>query len=385
MEDNRKRRQNDPMQYSASDPRYSQDHGQARGFSNTPADRYRGSATTTASSSVGRNIAGSASGYGYYADPAPTFPTALPASSMQYTTDYGSDQRQQPSFGSYNPGMMFGVGQSPQGSVFDATQQFQQRQPAGMQMLSDVAAPYYTGEPSNSSGPSLMQHQTSPSSATAFQQSPTDRTTLLQGYPGGMAQMTSMTQGPAEPMEEEDYAGSGLDEAYNTYQNALKEIFQNIRNGILVDASQSLVDVSDWLLSHVGELGEPPFTARINKDPLTVYNKGLTADDEALHGDRVKMWNEFNTAWLAVLQKQKDLTLDYVNSGNLPRQPQSLIPYEFLKKMAKELIRLCDNIEKHGLVDYQYGVAEERIIASKLGSVQALSLQLNVCSSRGVC
>jgi hypothetical protein len=33
--------------------------------------------------------------------------------------------------------------------------------------------------------------------------------------------------------------------------------------------------------------------------------------------------------------------------------------------MAKELIRHCDNIEKHGLVDYQYGVWEERIITSK--------------------
>jgi len=30
--------------------------------------------------------------------------------------------------------------------------------------------------------------------------------------------------------------------------------------------------------------------------------------------------------------------------------------------MAKDLIRMCDAIEKHGLIDYQYGVAEEQII-----------------------
>lgn len=30
--------------------------------------------------------------------------------------------------------------------------------------------------------------------------------------------------------------------------------------------------------------------------------------------------------------------------------------------MAKDLIRMCDLIEKYGLVDYQLGVAEEQII-----------------------
>jgi hypothetical protein len=33
--------------------------------------------------------------------------------------------------------------------------------------------------------------------------------------------------------------------------------------------------------------------------------------------------------------------------------------------MAKDLIRMCDAVEKHGLVDYQYGVAEEQIIMSE--------------------
>jgi hypothetical protein len=33
--------------------------------------------------------------------------------------------------------------------------------------------------------------------------------------------------------------------------------------------------------------------------------------------------------------------------------------------MAKDLIRMCDSIEKHALVDYQYGVAEEQIVMGK--------------------
>jgi hypothetical protein len=33
--------------------------------------------------------------------------------------------------------------------------------------------------------------------------------------------------------------------------------------------------------------------------------------------------------------------------------------------MGKEIVRLCDIMEKHGLVDYQIGVWEEEIVASQ--------------------
>lgn len=52
------------------------------------------------------------------------------------------------------------------------------------------------------------------------------------------------------------YPGAaGLDEAYASYQSTLEEIFRNIRGGVLVSASDSLLDASRWLLSHVVELG----------------------------------------------------------------------------------------------------------------------------------
>jgi hypothetical protein len=54
-----------------------------------------------------------------------------------------------------------------------------------------------------------------------------------------------------------------------------------------------------------------------------------------------------------------------LESGQRIQPPQSLMSQDFIKKMAKDLIRMCDAVEKHGLVDYQYGVAEERIIMSK--------------------
>lgn len=58
---------------------------------------------------------------------------------------------------------------------------------------------------------------------------------------------------------------------------------------------------------------------------------------------------------------QKDL----MEPGRQLQRSQTLISKEGLEKMGKELVRLCDGIERHGLVDYQYGVWEQQIIESK--------------------
>ena len=80
---------------------------------------------------------------------------------------------------------------------------------------------------------------------------------------------------------------------------------------------------------------------------------GLIRDEEELHSDRMKLWDEFNTCWLAVLQKQKDVTQQYLDAG---QQPQNIISRGFLEKMGDDLVRLCDSMEQHGLVDYEMGV-----------------------------
>lgn len=90
------------------------------------------------------------------------------------------------------------------------------------------------------------------------------------------------------------------------------------------------------------------------------FHPGLAGDNPTLHSDRIKLWHDFNHAWLALFQKQKDM----MESG-LPQRGQTLVTEEGLKKMGKEIIRLCDGIERHGLVDYEYGVWEEPIIASE--------------------
>lgn len=91
---------------------------------------------------------------------------------------------------------------------------------------------------------------------------------------------------------------------------------------------------------------------------------GLVRDEQGLHTDRINLWNEFNTCWLAVCQRQKDMTLEMLDSTSPHQQhsAQNILPAERLDKMGKELVRLCDKMEQHGLVDYQMGVWEEEIL-----------------------
>lgn len=55
-----------------------------------------------------------------------------------------------------------------------------------------------------------------------------------------------------------------------------------------------------------------------------------------------------------------------MESGRPLGRGQTLITLDGLKKLGDELVRLCDSIERHGLVDYQYGVWEEQITESRL-------------------
>lgn len=84
-----------------------------------------------------------------------------------------------------------------------------------------------------------------------------------------------------------------------------------------------------------------------------------------MHRDRIKLWEEFNTAWLSALQRQKELNIEMLDTGQRPHHPQSLMESDQMEGMGKALVRLCDIMEKHGLVDYQMGVWEEEIIGRK--------------------
>jgi hypothetical protein len=92
-----------------------------------------------------------------------------------------------------------------------------------------------------------------------------------------------------------------------------------------------------------------------------------------MHGERLKLWMDFNHCWLAVLQRQKELTLELQQTGQRSAS-MSLLEYDQMETMGKELIRLCDVMEKHGLVDYQMGVWEEEIINRKSSLIDCIKL-----------
>lgn len=73
----------------------------------------------------------------------------------------------------------------------------------------------------------------------------------------------------------------------------------------------------------------------------------------------MKLWNEFNNAWLALGYRQRELMLASEDESS-PLQ-RRLMSEASIRKLGNELIRLCDGLERHGLVDYQYGVWEDQI------------------------
>lgn len=291
MDDNRgQRRQNEPPIYSASSSRHHQSlHDQAqqrRPFGGPQGERFRHAPLGASPSGPARGMGGSTSYSGYYQDASATgFPTtAMSQGAMSYhhsTADYGqADSRQSQSFGgTYNPAMMYNVQQTaaPQSAaaVYDASQQFSSRQAAGLPMMAtDVTAPYFPSEPTNAAATSTLQAQAASSSTPQVYQQPG-----LHAYStGSMAAIGGMTtqSTPAAAdvrMEDEYPAAGGLDEAYASYQSALKEIFQEIRNGVLATASESLLRISDWLLSHVVELGKS--TILCGKDGTALTGGGF--------------------------------------------------------------------------------------------------------------
>jgi hypothetical protein len=82
-------------------------------------------------------------------------------------------------------------------------------------------------------------------------------------------------------------------------------------------------------------------------------------DDASLHADRIKLWDDFNHAWLALGQRQVDL----MQSG---QKSHRLLSQDTIEKLGNEIVRLSDGLERHGLVDYQYGVWEDQIVAGAL-------------------
>ena len=137
--------------------------------------------------------------------------------------------------------------------------------------------------------------------ATSSPQAQTTSASPPQAYPASMPAIGGLTPAPEVRREEEYPAAAGLDEVYTSYQSALMEIFQNVRASALATAGDSLLAASHWLLSSVVELGMCLPTEWDMANPTLFL--GLTSDDSSLYDERIKLWKDFNHAWLALFQR----------------------------------------------------------------------------------
>ncbi|KAF3272926.1 hypothetical protein TWF970_009940 [Orbilia oligospora] len=291
--------------------------------------------------------------YSYYSEDAPqqyaTATTPVQNQGLTYQSDYSTqDAMQRPgNYSPYSQNMGYNMQQSSPNELYE--QAYPPRQPAAaaIEVLSNqFGVPPYYGDGSQHTAASVSPQQAQtqypnisypgrPSASQAY------------GAPLPLAPDENQQQFMYPNPEEGSSDQASMDAAYNQYQDALRSCFQNVRDGRMVAAGTALLDISEWLLSNAVDLG-------------------LVRDEQELHKDRSKLWNEFNMCWLAAMQKQKELLLEQRNTGQSIQQPRDLITDENLENMGMELVRHCDNMERHGLVDYQMGVWEEEI----LGAIQ---------------
>lgn len=159
--------------------------------------------------------------------------------------------------------------------------------------------------------------------------------------------------------DDHDHPDGAHEEEWANYQRQMGTIFQEIVNGTPESASETPSSATAdccprWLtLVRVVATSKTRLGRRRQRkdDKANQSCPGLNLDETNLHADRIKLWDDFNHAWLGLYQKQ----IEMVSPQQLSR-PQSPMPKAMIKKIGNELIRLCDEIERHRLVDYQLGI-----------------------------
>ncbi|KAL8838065.1 MAG: hypothetical protein Q9205_000377 [Flavoplaca limonia] len=269
-------------------------------------------------------------------------------------------------FPQYTSQMVYNVPQQSQPrSPYDTMPQYQPRHSAELEVLSSqIGVPQYynpndsAGAPAHASTPQQYAppqfHQPIPYPAPG-----TGRTTIQSPYPVDMSEYPQSTS--PEVAGQHDQGTSDVVAGFNDYREMLGQTFENTRHGRLAEAADSLLNMSERLLGHAQELGMVLSGCHLRLQ--TDFTLGLTSDNEALRDEHVDIWREFNTCWLALLQRQKDFSQQILDTGHRPVRPQSVLKKDDLERMAESLLQHCDRLEPYGLVDYQMGVWEEEIIS----------------------
>ena len=228
---------------------------------NTDNHRLRPSALTSVSSAPRTSS-------GHYEPTAASAATGMSSTGLTYGTDYSPDTRlQSAGFSSYGPGtVMYNVAPpgAAQGQVYDSPAFASRPSAGGMQMMiPEVASTYFGTATPGSTSHSSVTHP------NVYQQAPGI------GFATSMPGMSTMQQAPASAdvsmAEDPDYADNALEERWINYKRQMASVFQDIANGALQSAADTLSTVSNWLLSQVSDLGKPV----ANRVPLLRYDEIL--------------------------------------------------------------------------------------------------------------
>jgi hypothetical protein len=197
----------------------------------------------------------------------------------QATPSTSGQQRRRPQevppFVQYESAMLYGFGQQgPAPGPFEVVPQYPPRHSAAIEALSNqFAVPQYFApeEPSQTGVPVGLSPYLN-AQMPYNQPGPMARPSTMQPFPANMTDFTpigptSRLDPPQHPHQQQPEGSSepqqavavddssNLDEAYAQYRRALRSTFDDTRAGRLVEASRSLLEISEWLVANARDLG----------------------------------------------------------------------------------------------------------------------------------
>jgi hypothetical protein len=164
----------------------------------------------------------------------------------------------------YESAMLYGFGQQgPAPGPFEAVPQYPTRQSAAIEALSNPfpVPQYFAPEDAPVGVQGLSPYLNA--GVPYNQPGPMPRSSASQPFPA-MSDYSPIGGRLDPPLGQDDAARQELpeqsvDEAFSQYQQALRGTFDHTRAGRLVEASRSLLEISEWLVTNARDLGKSDF------------------------------------------------------------------------------------------------------------------------------
>lgn len=189
---------------------------------------------------------------------------------MQYAADYSQHAPRQPHqqpqhqspFPPYTSQIMYHVPPQTQQSPYESVTQYQPRQSAAIEVLSNqfgVSQYYNPNESTSAPEPAPIAQQYAPAHfhppLLYHPPGPVPQPTVGSNFTPGMGELASPNAPGPEEIEPPNPDDGRYDRAYRDYQLALRGAFQKSHDGKLAEAGRVLLEISEWLVESAAALG----------------------------------------------------------------------------------------------------------------------------------